>query len=165
MRFHPSTERGTTIHLYAPFPACRVPRAGRRPGCPSPSSKLARTIPSRRTSRLVSNCACHSYPRKAEGCRLRFAMGAALSLRSRSHPPNPAHAETCASPSVDDETHCSKVRSNHPSKLACTSFLRGGLGGFQLRAWTSTGFLKIRWIWCTRSASKGSCLARPLVFH
>jgi hypothetical protein len=54
-----------------------------------------------------------------------------------------------------------EIRSHHPSKLAYLSFLMGRLGCFQLRAWTSTAFLKIRLVWCARSASKGSCLAYP----
>jgi hypothetical protein len=41
-----------------------------------------------------------------------------------------------------------------PSKLACISWGRGWID-LLLRAWTSTAFLKIRWIWCARSASKG----------
>ena len=35
-----------------------------------------------------------------------------------------------------------------PSKLADAFFPQGGLGGFQLRASTSTAYLKIRLIWC-----------------
>jgi hypothetical protein len=38
---------------------------------------------------------------------------------------------------------------------------QGWLGGFHLRAWTSTAYLKIRLVPCARSASKGSCLADP----
>ena len=41
---------------------------------------------------------------------------------------------------------------------------QGGLGGFQLRASTSTAYLKIRWVWRARWASKGSCLAYPFTF-
>src|SRR5262245_3748014 len=45
---------------------------------------------------------------------------------------------------------------------ACLYVLpQGGLGCFQLRASTSTDFLRIRLIRCARWASKGSCLARP----
>jgi len=47
------------------------------------------------------------------------------------------HGSVAAVVSYDGE-HCSKFRSNHPSKLARTSFLTGGLGCFQLRASTST---------------------------
>ena len=64
-------------------------------------------------------------------------------------------------PGGDGETHCSTFRCDVPSELACTSFLGGGLGGFLLRAWTSTAFLKTQLVWCARSASKGSCLAHP----
>ena len=43
---------------------------------------------------------------------LRLARGAGPCHCGRhSHPPNPAHAETCAFPSGDGETQCSKVRS------------------------------------------------------
>jgi hypothetical protein len=55
----------------------------------------------------------------------------------------------------------SKFHSIHPSKLACTFFLKGGLGCFQLRASTSTAYLIIRLVWCARWASKGSCLGYP----
>src|SRR5512134_2623945 len=62
------------------------------------------------------------------------------------HPPDPpialqsiARDAPCCQ-GGDGETHCSKVRSNHPSKLACTTFPQGGLGCFQLRA--STSFAK-----------------------
>ena len=93
---------------------------------------------------------------------MRFAVDAwRCRLGRHSHPPNPGRAETRPFPSGDGETQCSKIRSNRLSKLACTSFLRGGLGGFQLRASTSTAYLKIRLVWCARWASKGSCLAYP----
>ena len=106
-------------------------------------SKLARTIPSPRTSRLVSNCACHSYPRKAEGCRCRLARLHGSVGAVPSHPPNPAHAETCALPnspaqpwailfhppdppialqSITWDAPFSQVamaKSSAPSKLAC----------------------------------------------
>lgn len=42
-----------------------------------------------------------------------------------------------------------------PTKLAHSYSLDEGLIGLLLRAWTSTAFLAIRWIWCARSASKG----------
>ena len=53
-----------------------------------------------------------------------------------SHPPNPGRAKTRPFPRRRWRYACSKFHSNHPSKLACTSLLRGGLGCFQLRAWT-----------------------------
>src|SRR6188508_3318006 len=46
-----------------------------------------------------------------------------------------------------------------PSKLARISSGRGWID-LLLRAWTSTAFLKMRWIWCARSASKGDQPAR-----
>ena len=62
----------------------------------------------------------------------------------------------------DGETRCSTVFES--SFQACSYILlQGGLGCFQLRASTSTAYLKMRWIWCARWASKGSCLAYP--FH
>ena len=57
-----------------------------------------------------------------------------VSLRGCSHPPNPGRAKTRLFPGGDGETHCSKVHSNHPSKLACTSLFKGRLDCFQLRA-------------------------------
>ncbi len=52
-----------------------------------------------------------------------------------------------------------------PSFQACLYVPpQGGLGGFQLRASTSTAYLKIRWVWRARWASKGSCLAYPFTF-
>jgi len=54
---------------------------------------------------------------------------------------------------------------NAPSKLARSSPGRG-LIDLLLRAWTSTDSLKISWIWCARSASKGdqqpSCPCSPI---
>ena len=48
---------------------------------------------------------------------------------------------------------------------ACSCFcFGGGLIGLQLRASTSTAFRKIRWIWCSRSASKGDQPAQVPLF-
>ena len=86
-----------------------------------------------------------------------------LSLRGCSHPPNPGRAKTRLFPGGDGETHCSKVRSNDPSKLA-RALLGRGLIDLQVRAWTSTAFLRIRLVWCARSASKGDQQpSRPLL--
>ena len=62
-----------------------------------------------------------------------------LSLRGCSHPPNPGRAKTRLFPGGDSETHCSKVGSNDPSKLA-RALLGRGLIDLQVRAWTSTAY-------------------------
>ena len=69
-----------------------------------------------------------------------------LSLRGCSHPPNPGRAKTRLFPGGDSGTHCSKVGSNDPSKLA-RALLGRGLIDLQVRAWTSTAFLRIRLVW------------------
>ena len=48
--------------------------------------------------------------------------------------PTPVAPRRALFPGGDGETHCPKVHSNHPSKLACTSLFKGRLGCFQLRA-------------------------------
>jgi hypothetical protein len=105
-----------------------------------------------------------------------FAMDAGPYRCGRhSHPPNPWASFPPTDPPIALQSFtqdapfsqaamarpCSKARSNDPSKLACTSLLRGRLGCFQLRASTSTAYLKTRLVWCARWASKGSCLAYP----
>ena len=96
-----------------------------------------------------------------------------------SHPPNPGrffstHQPTdCFAidcprralfPGGDGETLCSKVHYDGSSKLACTSFLKGGLGCFQLRASTRTArSVNIRSFWCGRWARKRKLPSPP--FH
>ena len=66
-------------------------------------------------------------------------------------------------PGADGETHCLKVRPNDPSELARTSFLRGGLGGFLLRAWTSTSlYLKMRSFWCAAFGEQRKLPSPPI---
>ena len=79
-----------------------------------------------------------------------------LSLRGCSHPPNPGRAKTRLFPGGDSETHCSKVGSNDPSKLA-RALLGRGLIDLQVRAWTSTAYTEntISLV-CASQASKGA---------
>ena len=92
------------------------PNPGQRQEAPFPPGGMASTLND------PSKLACSFLLRKVDGRLLRFAMDAGAYHGARLG---------------DGETRCSKVRSNHPSKLACTSLRRGGLGCFQLRASTT----------------------------
>ena len=58
-------------------------------------------------------------------CDLRWVQGPVAAVGIL-HPPNPGRAKTRPFPRRRWRDACSKIHFNHPSKLACTSFLRGG---------------------------------------
>jgi hypothetical protein len=91
------------------------------------------------------------------GCR-------ALSLRSHSHPPHPGRAKTRPFPRRRWRDALFEGPFQSSFQACLYDFPQGGLGCFQLRASTSTAYLKIRLVWCARRASKGSCLAYPFTF-
>src|SRR5262245_60879425 len=87
-----------------------------------------------------------------------------LSVGSSFSPAQPcARRDVRFTQAGDGETHCLKVRPNDPSELARTSFLRGGLGGFLLRAWTSTSlYLKMRSFWCAAFGEQRKLPSPPI---
>ena len=99
-------------------------------------------------TRLVTRCPQRSLESRSSSSF--FSGGGPLSLkRARTFSPT----QPCARRDVRFAHVSTALQRILPSSLVLSS--GRGLVDLLLRAWTSTAFLRIRWIWCARSASTG----------
>ena len=80
-----------------------------------------------------------------DGIKLNQSLAGGTDLGAYLHPPSPTHADRAPT----------QARAAMKSAYARPPSSGRGLFDLLVRAWTSTDYLKIRWVWCARSASKG----------